>query len=418
MLGRPNQPMRDPKMQLSGTRCCQVAMTLLVGLTVIVDTRGLFAEPSAASSKSGEPSMRANEYAADQLYRLARQTESAAANDQEMSAAIEQYRRALELGHRKARTALARSYLQGRGVGKDLGKAIDLVRTGAVEGDAEAAALLGWCYEFGLLDANDVLADGQRGALLASWLAILMREDDDRKRFMLEANWGMKAPSRRLPTRALAWYRLASVKGDVGASFKLAFYHIQFSPSVDTLSDYLDRVYARGDAPLILLLETCYCQLPGLFKDGDERIKCCLILGRALAIKAAEVHDPDGEQCLGLLYDGVDYIEGADEEKAKYWFGRELASRLQLARAGDIVNQYKVGVQLSEGRHVAIDLSTAAHWYECAANGGHPLAQKEIAECYRRGLGVAADPKKAAAWAERATEQDLSGDDEPRAGAK
>ncbi len=272
---------------------------------------------------------------------------------------------------------------------------------------------LSWCYEYGLLDATDVLTDRQKGALLASWLAILTQEGDDRKRFMLEVDWGMKAPSRRLPMHAIAWYRLASAKGDVSTSFKLAAYYIEFSPSNPALSDYLDRVYARGDGPLILLLETCYGHLPGLFKDTDERIQCCRILARALATKAADVHDPDAEHCMGLLYDGVDYIEGEDEEKARYWFGRELASRLQLARAGDVLNQYKVGKLLSEGRHVAIDRSIAAHWYERAANGGHPLAQAEIAECYRRGLGVAADPKKAAVWEKRAAEQDLGANNEP-----
>lgn len=408
-------------MLLPRMRYSQVVITLLVGPIVIFNTRRVLAEPPTASSQADGPNSQTKKYEAEELYRLARHTESAAANDQERSAAFEQYQRALGLGYTKARIAISRCYLQGRGVGKDLGKAIDLVRTGAVEGDAEAAALLGWCYEFGLLDAKDVLADGQRGALLASWLAILTREDDDRKRFMLESDWGMKAPSRRLPMHAIAWYRLASAKGDVGTSFKLAFYCIEFSDlstNSNALSDYLDRVYARGDALVILLLRGCYGNLAGLFEDADERMRCCLILARALAIKAAEVHDPDGERCLGLLYDGMDYTEDADEEKAKYWFGRELASRLQLARAGDIVNQYKMGKLLSEGRQVAIDRSTAAHWYERAANGGHPLAQKEIAECYRRGWGVAADPKKAAVWEQRAAEQDLTGDDEPTTGAK
>lgn len=407
-------------MRLSRTRYGQVAMALLVGSIVIFNPRRILSDPSAALSQSEAPTRQAKKDDAEQVYRLARQTEAAAANDQELNAVFEQYQRALGLGHTKARIALARCYLQGRGVGKDLGKAVDLVRTGAVEGDMETAMLLGWCYEFGLLDAKDALADGQRGAVLASWLAILMREDDDRKRFMLEIDWGMKAPSRRLPMHAIAWYRLASARGDVAASFKLAFYCIEFSDLSDnsnTLSDYLDRVYVRGDALVILLLEGCYRQIR-LFKDVDEREKCCRILARARAIKAAEVHDPDAEQCLGLLYDTVNDLENMDEDQAKYWFGRELASRLQLARAGDILNQYKVGKLLSEGRHVAIDRSMAAHWYERAANGGHPLAQKEIAECYRRGLGIAADPKKAAAWEERAAEQDLSADDEPTAGAK
>lgn len=108
----------------------------------------------------------------------------------------------------------------------------------------------------------------------------------------------------------------------------------------------------------------------------------------------------------------------ADENKARYWFDRELESRLQLAHAGDVVNQYKVADLLSKGRHVRIDLSAAAHWYECAANAGHPLAQTEIAKCYRQGLGVAADPKKAADWEERAAAQDLGVAEEPTKGSE
>lgn len=90
-------------MRLSRTRYCQAAMTLLVGSIVIFDTPPVLADPCVASLPTDEPARQATEYGAEELYRLARQRESTAANDHELGAAIEQYRRALGLGHTKAR---------------------------------------------------------------------------------------------------------------------------------------------------------------------------------------------------------------------------------------------------------------------------------------------------------------------------
>lgn len=79
------------------------------------------------------------------------------------------------------------------------------------------------------------------------------------------------------------------------------------------------------------------------------------------------------------------------------------------AMAGDAKAAYQLGVlSLAGDARQAPDGVDAARWWALAAQAGHPLAARRLAELYRDGgHGLATDPGQATRYARRATELGL-----------
>lgn len=90
---------------------------------------------------------------------------------------------------------------------------------------------------------------------------------------------------------------------------------------------------------------------------------------------------------------------------------REEGIRLlgKAAAAGDAKSAYQLGViSLTGDTRNAPDGAVAARWWAQAADAGHPLAARRLAELYAEGgHGLAADPEQAARYRERASELGL-----------
>jgi len=90
---------------------------------------------------------------------------------------------------------------------------------------------------------------------------------------------------------------------------------------------------------------------------------------------------------------------------------REEGIRLlgKAAAAGDAKSAYQLGViSLTGDTRNAPDGVAAATWWRQAADAGHPLAARRLAELYRDGAhGLAADPQLAAHYGQRASDLGL-----------
>jgi hypothetical protein len=76
----------------------------------------------------------------------------------------------------------------------------------------------------------------------------------------------------------------------------------------------------------------------------------------------------------------------------------------KLAEDGDPEAQYQLGIRYESGVRVKRDYVQALHWFTEAANSGHVMAMKSLADIYARGLdGVGVDKARAAQWSEKAT---------------
>ena len=76
----------------------------------------------------------------------------------------------------------------------------------------------------------------------------------------------------------------------------------------------------------------------------------------------------------------------------------------EAAVAGNSAAQYEVGLRFAEGRTVARDLASAAHWFGKAADQGLAPAQYRIGSLYEKGLGVPRDAALAKSWYQRAAD--------------
>lgn len=82
--------------------------------------------------------------------------------------------------------------------------------------------------------------------------------------------------------------------------------------------------------------------------------------------------------------------------------GRRL---LRLAaEAGDAKSAYQLGaLSIAGDLDSPADAVEAARWWQLAAEGGHPLANRRLADLYREGaVGLAADPQRSQQYAEQA----------------
>ena len=75
-----------------------------------------------------------------------------------------------------------------------------------------------------------------------------------------------------------------------------------------------------------------------------------------------------------------------------------MESLRKLAEQGDATAQFALGARYAIGEDVAQDYSTAARWFDLAANQGHVVAQATLGAYYWSGTGVPQDLDKAYFW--------------------
>jgi TPR repeat protein len=81
---------------------------------------------------------------------------------------------------------------------------------------------------------------------------------------------------------------------------------------------------------------------------------------------------------------------------------RELTS---LAKQGDAIAQFNLGLIYRKGEGVPQDYKTAVKWWKLAAEQGDAIAQNNLGLMYRKGEGVPQDEKTAVKWYRLAAEQ-------------
>lgn len=85
--------------------------------------------------------------------------------------------------------------------------------------------------------------------------------------------------------------------------------------------------------------------------------------------------------------------------------GRELEIQIGAEQGHQPQSCYERGWQYACGVGVALDNVEMIRWWQTAADNNHALAQFQIAECYRLGLGVIQDMELAAQWFQKSAER-------------
>ena len=103
-----------------------------------------------------------------------------------------------------------------------------------------------------------------------------------------------------------------------------------------------------------------------------------------------------------LLAGAVVFAAPAIPAVAQSFSGAQIANRMAKAQAGDMREQFLMGLMYQRGKGVAQDYEQAALWYGKSAAQGFALAQVSLGRLYDKGLGVEQSYKEALQWYYRA----------------
>lgn len=228
------------------------------------------------------------------------------------------------------------NYRLGRGVTKDLPRALQLFVEAAGLGHAEAAEMAGTAYELGLGTAPD----DRKAVALYRQAAVAGRPlaQNNLGAFFATGRGGLPRDN----AQSVTWYLEAAARGNGWAQANLCVR------------------YETGD---------------GVEKNLDEALRLCRL--------AAAQDNPMGLNQLGWMYQrgsGVD---------------KDLTQAFQLyqhsAELGFVNGQNNLGYVYEHGWGVTRDLQKALYWYRQAAAQGFVFAQWNLGRMYEEGLGVPRD---------------------------
>jgi len=243
------------------------------------------------------------------------------------------FKRAAGLGDSEAILELGIMYEDGDGVRKDIRKAMQLYRTAA---------------ELGLANAQQNVA-------------LLLDEEGEQN-----------------AVEAAHFYKLAALQGLTEAEFALGSCYEE-GTGVDVDLEEAKRWYARaaekGDTDSEYALGFCY-------DDGGRGVDVDFEEARRWYARAAAKGDPDAQVNLGFLYEKGKGVE-VDFDEAKRLY--ELA-----AAQGDDVAECNLGDLYADGLGVDVDLEEAKRWYERAASQGNEDAIASIPKIERKLVRAAA----------------------------
>jgi TPR repeat protein len=210
---------------------------------------------------------------------------------------------------------------------------------------------------------------------------------------MFATDWGAE-PAAKLPMRALRWYRSAAAAGDVYGRIRLLRNEVDEDPKrMDdpVLGGELARALDGAD-PRLAGFVAFYCMHFG-GKHGHDIGE---MLWRA-AEPRLERMAPEGDPFV------LSVLQLPSSNRGQTYPDTELriaATMMGRAEAGDVPSQYQVAWRIRDGD------PAAEAWYRRAANGGHPLAQRALANLLR-GCNDPAARAEADRWKAAAEDQSL-----------
>ena len=310
---------------------------------------------------------------AEELVELGKNYLSGIGVEKNYNEAVRLFRLAADLNHPAAMFNLGRCCATGRGVPQDYREALQWHLKAAGQGLVNSQYIAGNMYLYGRPGVQKNPAEGFR------WLRSAAMQGDGMSQTDLglcyENGWGVP----RDYSEAFHWYLKATEQGGISSGIP------QY---------YLGRLYLNGHG-----VEKDYSKAVGWLQEAGG--------------------NPDAVNLLGYCYEkGYGVKQDPAEAAAMY---RNAAAK------GHVTAQFNLANCYLNGSGVEKDSSEAFEWYRKAAentvsfdiNGplwsvdrkdaeqGQILAQKKLAECYRKGIGTEADEEEAQKWENAAAEREL-----------
>lgn len=330
--------------------------------------------------------------------RLNYQAGRAYAQAGEQTKAFFHFDRASSLGSIRATAAVANAYMVGAGVGKDEGKALEMYKRAASQGDSEAAIEVGKYYSDGpsrnlelaaqwlstvdnakgYVALGDLYRKGYENASIAlKWYRKAAEAGDGEASYRVgEAYFTGKGAPRDL-TEAISWFSLAAERGEIQAYSKTGWCYQAWAgdPDYEKAIEWYSKGVAAGDVVSMRYLGDMYRDGKGITTNGKEAVK--------LYQQAADLNDKDAMDALGYMY-STGYGVEKDLKLATEWYKKAAA-------AGSASAMNRIGILYRDGIGVEQDYVQAGRWFEKAAEAGYRWGDNNLAALFSRGQGVRKD---------------------------
>ncbi len=233
---------------------------------------------------------------------------------QNMTNAIEWYRKAADQGNARAQYNLGWCYANSKGMDKAPVEAVKWYRKAAEQGNARGQYNLGLCYEYG----KGVTKDMREAT---EWFRKAAEQGDAKSQHELGSCYYNGEGVAKKPVEAVKWWRKAAEQGDADAQYNLGL---------------------------------CYLKGDGVDKNMKKRENWY----RKVAC------------CLGLCHDNEDSANEGQTKAVEWW--------CESADQGHVKAQYNLGVCYANGFGIAKDQTKAVEWYRKAAEQGNEDAKREL----------------------------------------
>ncbi|WP_010297595.1 SEL1-like repeat protein [Candidatus Odyssella thessalonicensis] len=320
---------------------------------------------------------------AEAAYKLGKIFDNGDVFEEDPEAAIKYYKQAASKGHVGAIFKLAQCYETGFGFEHpDFGQAFTLYKQAAIRGYAKAQYVLGVLYLKVKRHSNKAITNLAASASHGYAPALYKLAS------CYEKGVGVK---RSNMAQAFIYYKDAADKGEIKAQHKIGLcyrYGYGTEENPQQAIAYLKKAADKGYARALHNLGRCYEESYGMEKSDLSK-------AFTLFLRAAKQGQTLAHVDVGRCYEnGL----GVAMDPALAVHHYKIAAKM-----GSDVGQYYVGWCYENGYGVEkVDLTKALKYYLQAASRGWLDAQLALAKFYEKGLGVKADPEKAAYYAKLA----------------
>lgn len=335
--------------------------------------------------------------------------------------AARHYKLAAEGGVRNAQAKYGLILYEGRGIEPDAVNGESWLRRAALEGDAEAAALLGDIYARG---GSTALPPNYAEA--AMWFRRAAEAGHRTAARALGMLYLTGAGTSRDPDEAARWFTKAAEAGDTVAQADLA--SLILSGATDEkltrpppVHEWFEQAAEEGDLIGAYNYGVCLARGVGVEQDDAKA---------AFWLKRAAEGVVNAQYWYGrMLQEGRGVP--ADAAAARHWLGRAAETGMTdalVALADMLVNgkggpadhagartlferaaanghsgaMFALGALHGGGHDIPMDRAIALTWFRAAAELGHPVAALMLGRYLRKGLAGPANAREARKWLEQA----------------
>lgn len=324
----------------------------------------------------------------------------------DLSKAFELFRQGALQGHAESQYWVGNMYYHGNGTMKNQKEAVAWYQKAAEQGHKSAQSILGSCYYFGYGVTKNYPS-------AFSWYEKAAEQGDATSMLNIGVMYENGDGVKKSNSQALAWYNKAAEQDNETAkkyAKSLVAKGVKPAKLATTSSSTYDFTFKNPTVPSSSTTITAASKSTAKASPSASPAKSTYEVAgealntnnydKALQILQDAVKREDDVRLQNLL--GLMYLDGKGVEVD---YNKALEHIMIAASKGYPAAEYNLGHMYDNGLGVNKDERKAFEWYLKSAEQGLDKAQNAVAQCYEEGTGTEQDYQKAVEWYHKASDQ-------------